>query len=746
MGAQIEVSPETIESEKLYQEMGLSDEEYQMVKEKLGRRPNYTETGLFSVMWSEHCSYKSSKPILKKFPTKGPQVIQGPGEGAGVVNIGDDQAVVFKMESHNSPSAVEPFEGSATGVGGIVRDVFSMGAKPIALMNSLRFGELTNNHTKYLVSEVARGMAHYGNTLEVPTVGGEVYFDNCYEENPLVNAMCVGLINQKDLQKGVASGVGNSVIYAGRDTGRDGIHGATFSSDVLEGDSEDQSSAIAIGNPEIEKRLISACLEVIKSDAVIGMQDMGAAGLTSSASEMASSSGTGIEMNLDLVPQREQDMTAYELMLSESQERMLLVVKEGHEQEVIEVFKKHQVEAVTIGKVIENQSFRVIQNGEVFADVPVAALVEEAPVYDLPAEEATYFKEFQQKENAIPQVENHSDMLKTLLGRPTIASKKAIYNQFKTNAQDSTLIGPGASAAVVGIKGTEKAIAMSTDCNARYIYLDPETGGKIAVAESARNIVCSGAKPLALTDGLNFGNPTDPEVFWQMEKSIDGISTASRELDTPVISGNVSLYNQSKGEAIFPTPIIGMVGLLESVDHLTPSHFQQAGDLIYLIGETEVEFGGSELQKVLNNSYSGKAPKIGLKEEAKRQKQILKAIQAGLIVSATDISEGGLAVALAETTFTEQGLGLTVALEGNETVQLFSETQSRFIISVRPELQEKFESSIDSAKQIGYVTETNEFIVKVNDKQIIQKPVDQLQKVWEQALSNQLENKGISEA
>lgn len=746
MGAQIEVSPETIESEKLYQEMGLSDEEYQMVKEKLGRRPNYTETGLFSVMWSEHCSYKSSKPILKKFPTKGPQVIQGPGEGAGVVNIGDDQAVVFKMESHNSPSAVEPFEGSATGVGGIVRDVFSMGAKPIALMNSLRFGELTNNHTKYLVSEVARGMAHYGNTLEVPTVGGEVYFDNCYEENPLVNAMCVGLINQKDLQKGVASGVGNSVIYAGRDTGRDGIHGATFSSDVLEGDSEDQSSAIAIGNPEIEKRLISACLEVIKSDAVIGMQDMGAAGLTSSASEMASSSGTGIEMNLDLVPQREQDMTAYELMLSESQERMLLVVKEGHEQDVIEVFKKHQVEAVTIGKVIENQSFRVIQNGEVFADVPVAALVEEAPVYDLPAEEATYFKEFQQKENAIPQVENHSDMLKTLLGRPTIASKKAIYNQFKTNAQDSTLIGPGASAAVVGIKGTEKAIAMSTDCNARYIYLDPETGGKIAVAESARNIVCSGAKPLALTDGLNFGNPTDPEVFWQMEKSIDGISTASRELDTPVISGNVSLYNQSKGEAIFPTPIIGMVGLLESVDHLTPSHFQQAGDLIYLIGETEVEFGGSELQKVLNNSYSGKAPKIDLKEEVKRQKQILKAIQEGLIVSATDISEGGLAVALAETTFTEQGLGLTVALKGNETVQLFSETQSRFIISVRPEHQEKLESSIDSAKQIGYVTETNEFIVKVNDKQVIQEPVDQLQKVWEQALSNQLENKGISEA
>src|SRR5690625_742547 len=405
MSAQNEVNPETIETEKIYRDMGLSDDEYQMIKDIIGRQPNYTETGLFSVMWSEHCSYKSSKPVLKKFPTTGPQVIQGPGEGAGVVDIGDGQAIVFKMESHNSPSAVEPFEGSATGVGGIVRDVFSMGAKPIALMISLRFGELVNDHTKYLVSEVARGIAHYGNTLEVPTVGGEIYFDTCYEDNPLVNAMCVGLINQKDLQKGVASGVGNVVIYAGRNTGRDGIHGATFSSDVVEGEAEDQSSAIALGDPEIEKRLIDACLEVIKSDAVVGMQDMGAAGLTSSASEMASSSGTGLEMYLDLVPQREQNMSPYELMLSESQERMLLVVKQGSEQEVIDVFKKHQVDAVAIGKVIEEKSFRILQHGKVYADVPVDALVEDAPVYNLPSKEAAYYKKFQQAENTIPVVE-----------------------------------------------------------------------------------------------------------------------------------------------------------------------------------------------------------------------------------------------------------------------------------------------------------------------------------------------------
>lgn len=734
MITQPEMSPETIENNKLYRAMGLSDEEYQRVKKILGRRPNMTETGLFAVMWSEHCSYKSSKPVLKKFPTSGPGVIQGPGEGAGVVDIGDGQAIVFKMESHNSPSAVEPFEGSATGVGGIVRDVFSMGAKPIALMNSLRFGELTTEPTAYLVREVARGMAHYGNTLEVPTVGGEVYFDDIYHENPLVNAMCVGLIHRKDLQKGTASGVGNSVIYAGRATGRDGIHGATFSSEVVEGETDKQRSAIAVGDPYIEKRLIDACLEVIQSDALVGMQDMGAAGLTSSASEMASSAGTGIEMNLNLVPRRDPDMTAYELMLSESQERMLLVVERGREQEVIDTFKQHQVEAATIGEVIEEKTFRIKQHGEIFAEVPIDALVEEAPVYHLPQTEARYYQAFQKEDKTVPLVENHGEMLKTLLAQPTIASKQAIYSQFDTEAQGHTVFGPGSSAGVVAIEGTNKAIAITTDCNARYIYLDPEVGGKIAVAEAARNLICTGARPLALTDGLNFGHPTDPEVFWQIEKSTDGISAACDALNTPVISGNVSLYNQSQGQAIFPTPIIGMVGLLDSVDQLTPSHFQRAGDEVYIIGATEAAFGGSELQRVVDGKYSGQAPRINLTVEAKRQQQLLKAIEEGLITSATDVSEGGLAIALAESTFSNKKLGVNVSLAGERTVQLFSEMQSRFLISVRPAFKEKLQSIIESAEQIGHVTEAQELVIHVNGEKVIDEQVEELERIWENAL------------
>lgn len=734
------ISPETVESEQIYKEMGLSDSEYKLAKELLGRQPNYTETGIFSVMWSEHCSYKSSKPVLRKFPSKGPQVLQGPGEGAGVVDIGDNQAIVFKMESHNSPSYVEPFEGSATGVGGIVRDVFSMGAKPIALMNSLRFGRLPHEKTNHLVTEVARGIAHYGNTLGVPTVGGEIYFDSTYEENPLVNAMCVGLINHDDLQKGIASGVGNTVLYAGRDTGLDGIHGATFSSDVVEGEVEDQSSAVALGDPEIERRLIEACLEAIKSDAVVGMQDMGAAGLTSSASEMASAGGVGLEMNMDFVPQREKDMTTYELMLSESQERMLLVVKEGREQEIIDVFKRHDVDAVAIGHVIAEKSFRIKQHDQVMAEIPVDALVEEAPVYNLPAKEASYYQTFQEEVEAIPNVDNHADMLESLLGEPTIASKQAVYNQFDAEAQGNTVAGPGSSAAIVQINGTEKAIAMSTDCNSRYIYLDPKVGGKIAVAEAARNIVASGAKPLALTDGLNFGNPTDPEVFWQMEKSIDGISEASRKLNTPVISGNVSLYNQSHGEAIFPTPIIGMVGLLDSVQDVISSHFQTEEDVIFLVGETKAEFGGSELQHHVNGAYSGKAPSIDLDVEEKQQNQLLAAMQKGLIKSARDLSEGGLGISLVESLFTEKNLGANVSLEGDATVQLFSESQSRFLISVHPNDAEKVSSHFDVISKIGQVTNTSQLTILINDEEVINKKVDQLNGIWKTALPELLKS------
>ena len=732
--SQHKISPEQIEKEQIYKEMGLTDEEYQLAKDLLKRRPNYTETGIFSAMWSEHCSYKSSKPLLRRFPTKGSHVLQGPGEGAGVVDIGDNQAVVFKIESHNSPSFVEPFEGSATGVGGIMRDVFSMGAKPIAAMNSLRFGNLDNDHTKMLFSEVVRGIASYGNVIDVPTVGGEIQFDKQYEENPLVNAMVVGLISHDDMQKGVAAGVGNVVIYAGGDTGKDGVGGASFSSDVVEAGKEENTSAVAIGNPHIGKKLMNACLEVIHSDALVGIQDMGAAGLTSSASEMAAKAGTGIEMNLDLVPQREEGMNAYEIMLSESQERMLLVVKKGQEQEILDIFAKHDVDAAVIGEVIEEKTFRIKQHGEIVADIPVNILADEAPVYHLPSKEAAYYQEFQAMENEVPAVDDHQAMLRQLLQQPTIASKEWAYKQYDSEAQGNTIAGPGSDAAIVKIDGTDKAIAITTDCNSRYIYLDPKVGGQIAVAEAARNLVCSGAKPLAITDGLNYGNPNDPEVFWQMEESIDGISEACLALGTPVISGNVSMYNQSKDEAILPTPIIGMVGLIENTKYVTPSHFQNNGDLIYLIGETFPEFGGSELQNITAGKYSGKAPVIDLQVEANRQNLLATAIREGLVVSAHDLSEGGLAVALAESLFKGQGLGVEVNLTGDATVTLFSESQSRFLVTVKAENKEQFQNLWTEASQIGSVTNDGKLIVSVNDEHVIEDTVDELHKLWSEAI------------
>lgn len=732
--SQHNISPEQIENEQIYKEMGLTDEEYQLAKKLLKRQPNYTETGIFSAMWSEHCSYKSSKPLLKNFPTKGSHVLQGPGEGAGVVDIGDNQAVVFKIESHNSPSFVEPFEGSATGVGGIMRDVFSMGAKPIAAMNSLRFGNLDNDHTKMLFSEVVRGISSYGNVIDVPTVGGEIQFDKQYEENPLVNAMVVGLVNHEDVQKGLAAGVGNVVIYAGGDTGRDGVGGASFSSDVVEAGQEENTSAVAIGNPEIGKKLMDACLEVIHCDALVGIQDMGAAGLTSSGSEMASKAGTGMEMNLDLVPQREEGMNAYEIMLSESQERMLLVVKKGQEQEILDIFAKHDVDAAVIGEVIEEKTFRIKQHGEIVADIPVDILADEAPVYHLPSKEAAYYQEFQAMDNEVPAVDNHGEMLRQLLQQPTIASKEWAYKQYNPEAQGNTLVGPGSDAAVVKIDGTDKAIAITTDCNSRYIYLDPKVGGQIAVAEAARNLVCSGAKPLAITDGLNYGNPQDPEVFWQMAESINGISEACLALETPVISGNVSMYNTSKDEAILPTPIIGMVGLIENTKYVTPSHFQNDGDLIYLIGETASEFGGSELQNVIAGQYSGKAPAIDLQVEAKRQNLLSTAIKEGLVVSAHDLSEGGLAVGLAESLFKGQSLGAEVNVTGDATVALFSESQSRFLVTVKAENKEKFESLWTEASQIGSVTNDGKLKVSVNGEVVIEDTAEELQKLWSEAI------------
>ena len=700
------------------------------------RHSNYTETGIFSVMWSEHCSYKTSKPLLGKFPTKGPQVIMGPGEGAGVVDIGDNQAVVFKIESHNSPSTIDPYEGAATGVGGILRDVFSMGARPIAAMNSLRFGNLNNERTNYLFKEVVRGIADYGNNVGVPTVGGEVQFDDCYEHNPLVNAMVVGLINHKDIQKGLAAGIGNTVIYAGAPTGRHGIHGATHSSD----DEVSEDASPAPGNPKLEKRLIEACLEVIHHDALIGMQDMGAAGLTSSGSEMASKAGTGMLLNLDDVPQAEEDMNAYEMMLSETQERMLLVVEKGHEAEVIDIFAKHDVDATAVGEVIDEKVFRIKHQGQIMADIPVDALDKDAPVYHLPSKEAEYFATFQQMDDIVPQVEDYGETLKQLLQQPTIASKQWVYDQFDSNSRGQTVAGPGSGAAVVQIEDQDKAIAITTDSNARYIYLDPEMGGKIAVAEAARNIVCSGARPLALTDGLNYASPTNPEVYWQMEKSIDGISEAALALDTPVISGNVSMYNQTKDTAIFPTPIIGMVGLFDTLEHVTPNTFQSAGDLVYLIGETKAEFGGSELQNLLIGKYEGKAPILDLDIEVKRQEQLLQAIHDGLVESAQDVAEGGLAVKLAESLFNEKGLGVKVSLTGDATTALFSESQSRFVVTVKAENKDQFEQVMKDAVQIGVVTDEQKLMIEIDDVNVIEENIDQLNEVWQNALPSSLKS------
>ncbi|KLK99880.1 phosphoribosylformylglycinamidine synthase [Bacillus pumilus] len=735
MSLLLEPSHKQIKEEKLYQQMGLSDEEFALIESIIGRLPNYTETGIFSVMWSEHCSYKNSKPVLSKFPTKGEHVLQGPGEGAGIVDIGDNQAVVFKIESHNHPSAIEPYQGAATGVGGIIRDVFSMGARPIAVLNSLRFGELTSPRVKYLFEEVVAGIAGYGNCIGIPTVGGEVHFDQSYEGNPLVNAMCVGLINHEDIKKGQAKGVGNTVMYVGAKTGRDGIHGATFASEEFSDESEEKRSAVQVGDPFMEKLLLEACLEVIKNDALVGIQDMGAAGLTSSSAEMASKAGSGIEMNLDLIPQRETGMSAYEMMLSESQERMLLVIEKGREQEIIDIFEKYDLEAVSVGHVTDDKMLRLLHQGEVVCELPVDALAEEAPVYHKPSSEPAYYREFLETKVEAPAITDAADTLKQLLQQPTIASKEWVYDQYDYMVRTNTVVAPGSDAGVLRIRGTKKALAMTTDCNARYLYLDPEVGGKIAVAEAARNIVCSGARPLAVTDNLNFGNPEKPEIFWQIEKSADGISEACRKLSTPVIGGNVSLYNESNGTAIYPTPVIGMVGLVEDTAHITTQSFQQAGDVIFVIGETKEEFAGSELQKMTEGRIYGKAPEIDLDVELTRQEALLAAIQNGLVQSAHDVSEGGLGVALAESTFGTDGLGAQIQLGLNSEASLFSETQSRFVVTVKPEHREAFAAAVKDAKEVGTVTNDGVFTVKNQEgQQWIHAAVNELERAWKGAI------------
>lgn len=730
-----EPTAEEIKKKRIYAEWGLTDEEYRMIEEViLGRMPNYTETGLFSVMWSEHCSYKNSKPVLRKFPTSGPHVLQGPGEGAGIVDIGDGLAVVFKAESHNHPSAVEPYEGAATGVGGIIRDIFSMGARPIALLDSLRFGELDNPRTKYLLEEVVAGIGGYGNCIGIPTVGGEIAFDPCYEGNPLVNAMCVGLIEHKHIQKGQAAGVGNSIMYVGAKTGRDGIHGATFASEEFNQEEEQQRSAVQVGDPFMEKLLLEACLELIlhHSDSLIGIQDMGAAGLVSSSAEMASKAGSGLILTLDEVPQRETGMTPYEMMLSESQERMLICVKSGEEEKIQELFQKYDLDAVTIGKVTDDGQYRLYHQGEEVANLPVDALAEDAPVYHKEMKEPARIAEFQQLAPYQPVIEEPGQVLLDLLQQPTIASKRSIYETYDSQVQTNTVVRPGSDAAVMRVRGTNKALAMTADCNARYLYLDPKIGGQIAVAEAARNIIASGGKPLAITDCLNYGSPDKPEVFWELSTSADGIAAACETLGTPVISGNVSLYNETDGQAIYPTPIIGMVGLIEDHKHITTQEFKKSGDLIYILGKTFADFDGSELQKMQLGRIEGVIRNFDLSIEKRNQELVLTAIQNGLIESAHDCSEGGLAIALAESAFKHQ-LGISVQFELS-SAQLFAETQSRFVLTVAPENKTRFEEMMgDSAILAGKVTEEAMIEISATDGQIkIETAI--ARKCWEDAI------------
>lgn len=735
-----EPTAEQIADQKLYREIGLTDEEYQRVVDIIGRKPNWTETGLYSVMWSEHCSYKNSKPVLRRFPTKGPRVLQGPGEGAGIVDIGDKQAVVFKIESHNHPSAIEPYQGAATGVGGIIRDVFSMGARPIAVLNSLRFGELKTPRVKYLFEHVVAGIAGYGNCIGIPTVGGEVNFDPTYEGNPLVNAMCVGLIDHDKIQKGVASGIGNPVIYVGSSTGRDGIHGATFASEELTEESEKKRPAVQVGDPFMEKLLLEACLELIDTGIVVGIQDMGAAGLTSSSSEMASKAGNGIEMNLDLVPQREAGMSAYEMMLSESQERMLVVVEKGKEAEAIAIFDKWGLASAVVGKVTEDSLLRLLHKGEVVAEVPVNSLADEAPVYHRPSAVPAYY-EANANVDAVAAISQPADLnetLKSLLAQPTVANKSWVYEQYDHIVRANTAVKPGSDAAVVMVRGTRKALAMSTDCNGRYVYLDPKVGGAIAVAESARNVVCSGAEPLAITDCLNFGSPEKPEVFWQFEQACEGMSEACVALDSPVIGGNVSFYNERSGDAIYPTPTVGMVGLITDVDHITTQNFKHEGDAIILLGETFAELGGSEYQKLATGAISGRPPQIDLAKEAAVQKATLAAIRKGLVKSAHDLSEGGLGVALAESCFGE-GFGAQVSVESElrPDVLLFSESQSRILLSASKDHVEALlalavEHGVP-AKQIG-TTGGEKLVISVNGTEAVNASIQEVKAAWKDAI------------
>jgi phosphoribosylformylglycinamidine synthase subunit PurL len=754
---------------KVLERHGLKPDEYARIVEFMGREPNLTELGIFSVMWSEHCSYKSSRVHLKTLPTEGPQVLQGPGENAGAVDIGEGLAAVFKIESHNHPSFIEPYQGAATGVGGIIRDIFTMGARPIALLNSLRFGDLDAPGTRRLLEGVVAGIAGYGNSIGIPTVGGEIVFEPSYAGNPLVNVFCLGIARASDIIKGVASGVGNAVYYVGAKTGRDGIHGATMASAEFDDKSAEKRPAVQVGDPFMEKLLLEACLEVMQTDALIGIQDMGAAGLTCSTTEMGSRGGAGIEIDVSLVPQRETGMTPYEIMLSESQERMLLVAKRGREAEVERIFEKWDLHAVRIGEVTDDGLLRVKERGVVVAEIPNRALTDEAPVYRRPMSEPEYLREAQQldldalgersaKAFARPssspgdvlarklQPSDQSSTLLAILGSPTVASKKWIYRQYDHMVRTNTINLPGLGAGVVRIKGTDRALAMSVDGNGRYCYLDPYRGAMLAVAEAARNVACSGARPLAGTNCLNFGNPERPGIMWQFARAVEGIGAACRALAVPITGGNVSLYNETDGQAIYPTPTIGIVGLLEHADRVIGRRFQESGDAIMLLGEGRGELGGSEYLKVIHHLVRGMPPALDLDAERALQALLVMLADDRLIRSAHDCSDGGLAVTLAECAFDTVGIGAEVSLEGievsrdaqlNTAAALFGESASRVLVSVVPEqvtavLRHAAAAGVP-ARVIGQ-TGGSRLRMAVAGDIVVDQSVDEAERVWSTAI------------
>ncbi len=683
---------------KIYRDMGLNDDEYGKILELLEREPNYLEIGMFAVMWSEHCGYKNSRPLLKTLPTKAPWVLQGPGENAGVIDIGDGQALVFKIESHNHPSAIEPYQGAATGVGGIVRDIFTMGARPIAILDSLRFGSIEDPKVRQLLSGVVAGIAGYGNCLGIPTVGGEVYFDESYATNCLVNAMCVGLVNKDEIALAVANEIGAKIMIVGAKTGRDGIHGATFASEELSAASEQKRPAVQVGDPFMEKLLIEACLELIQEGLVAGMQDLGAAGLTSSIAETATKKGLGVEVDVLTVPRRETGMSPYEIMLSESQERMLIVPHPGTEDRIMEIFDKWGLDATIIGYVTGDGVFRVKEGKDVKGEIPVSLLTDECPVYVRQGREPEYYRECRSLELEQLRELDLQQALEELLASPNIASKRWIYEQYDHQVMTNSVVVPGAGdAAVVRIKGTSKAAVLATDCNGRMVYLDPYRGAKMAVCEAARNVACTGARPLALTNCLNFGNPEKPEVYWQMQNAVQGIADAAAALHTPVVSGNVSLYNESAAAAVFPTPVIGMVGLLDNVNDFVTMDFKTEGDLIVMLGDMNSMLGGSEYLWLCHGLLGGEVPDADLQAEKNLLGCLEELACIGAARSSHDISDGGLAVTLAESAI-KGGLGCEVNIAAGSSrpdALLFSEAPGRAVISVSPDRLRDLQSSAE---------------------------------------------------